>query len=184
MRLLDARYRALYGADRDRAISLAQTVRDTGAPLAITESRTLDSPLTNRAMVEMTFSEPRLLGSLSPEAKPRYESVLPALVSAGLLLDPAAPADSLAPRKSVGFFLWGLMARLEHNPKLLTVYRLKYTSSPVADVALTAPEFDAVLGVVEREIMELPDGVNFRPEQTITGLQYLGMLGKLLRQYR
>jgi tetratricopeptide (TPR) repeat protein len=184
LRLLDARYRALYGADRDRAVSLAQTLRETGSPLAIAQSGTLDSPITNRAMVEMAFSEPRLLGSLSPEVKPRYESVLPALSAAGLLPDPSAPADSLAPRKSVGFFLWGLMARLEHNPKLLTVYRLKYTSSPVADVALTAPEFDAVLGVVEREIMELPDGVNFRPEQTVTGLQYLGMLGKLLRQYR
>ena len=57
-----------------------------------------------------------------------------------------------------------MVARTEHDQKLLTRYRLKYASSPVPDVPVDAPWFDAVLGVVEREIMDLPDGVNFKPD--------------------
>jgi hypothetical protein len=37
---------------------------------------------------------------------------------------------------------------------------------------------------VEREIMDLPDGVNFNPEGQVTGLEYLGMLGRLNKLYR
>ncbi|MGA2480510.1 MAG: hypothetical protein ABSG63_17300 [Spirochaetia bacterium] len=184
LRGLDPRYRELYGNDRDHAVALAQAVRETGGTLSGPPPQDLDRPLTNRAMVERAFSETRLLASFSSERKPSYESVLPVLVSAGLLLEPGAPADAPAPRKSVGFFLWGIVARLEHNPGLLTRYRAKYTESPVPDVAATAPEFDAVLGVVEWELMDLPDGLNFRPGETVTGLQYLGILSKLVRTFR
>jgi hypothetical protein len=184
LRGLDPRYRALYGADRDHAVALAQAVREAGTTLSGPPPRDLDRPLTNRAMVERAFSETRLLGSLSPERKPTYESVLPMLISTGLLLEPGAPPGAPAPRKSVGFFLWGIIARLEHNPGLLTRYRVKYTASPVPDVAATSPEFDAVLGVVEWELMDLPDGVNFRPGEQVTGLQYLDILSKLVRTFR
>jgi hypothetical protein len=32
--------------------------------------------------------------------------------------------------------------------------------------------------------MDLPDGVNFRPEQSVTGLEYLFILQRLQRLYR
>jgi hypothetical protein len=184
LRGLDPRYRALYGTDRDHAAALARAVRETGTSFSGPPPQDLDRPLTNRAMVERAFSETHLLGSLSSERAPSYESVLPALVAAGLLLEPTAAADAPAPRRSVSFFLWGIIARLEHNPGLLTRYRVKYAASPVPDVAATAPEFDAVLGVVERELMDLQDGVNFRPGETVTGLQYLGILARLVRTFR
>ena len=183
LRGLHPRYRALYGADRDRAVALAQAVRDTGLPPAAVPSADLDRPLTNRAMVERAFAETLLLDSLSSERKPTYERILPALIAAGLLLEPGVPADAPAARKNVGYFLWGIIARREHDPGLLTRYRVKYAASPVPDVPASAPEFDAVLGVVEWELMDLPDGVNFRPGEPVTGLQYLGMLGKLVRNF-
>jgi tetratricopeptide (TPR) repeat protein len=184
LRGLDPRYGALYGTDRDHAAALAQAVRETGAVLSGPPPRDLDRPISNRAMVERAFSETQLLRAFSAERSPTYERVLPALVSAGMLLEPGAPADAAAPRRSVGFFLWGIVARLEHNPGLLTRYRAKYGASPVPDVPAGAPEFDAVLGVVEREIMELPDGLNFRPAEPVSGLQYLGMLAKLVHTFR
>jgi hypothetical protein len=183
LRGLDPRYRALYGADRERAFSLAQASRDTGAAVPPVQPETLDAALTLRAMVAGIISETGLLSSLSPDLRPSYESLLPALKQARLLLDPEQAPDSPAPRKTVAYFLWGVVARTEHDPKLLTRYHLKYASSPVPDVAMDAPWFDASLGVVEREIMDLPDGTNFRPDDDLTGLEYLGILGKLKKQY-
>jgi hypothetical protein len=54
----------------------------------------------------------------------------------------------------------------------------------VPDVAVEEPWFDAVLGVVEREIMDLPDGTNFRPDGEVSGLEYLSILQRLQRLYR
>jgi tetratricopeptide (TPR) repeat protein len=183
LRGLDPRYRALYGADRDKALSLAQAVREAGPSAAITQADAMEGPLTVRGMVERAFTETRLLSSLSSEASPSYASVLPALRRAELLLDPSAPPGAQALRKTVAFFLWGIVARSEHDPVLLTRYRAKYSSSPVPDVGVRDPWFDAVLGVVERELMDLPDGLQFLPEEPVTGLEYLSVLRRLGRLY-
>jgi hypothetical protein len=175
-------YRELYGADRDKAFSLAGAGLDpTRSPSALAG---LDAPLTVRAMVERAFSETRLLTALSSEPSPAYASVLPAVKKAGLLLQPDAPADSPVTRKQAAFFLWGIVARMEHDPKLLTAYRSKYKASPVEDVPVDAPWFDAALGVVEQEIMDLPDGVRFMPDAPLTGMDYLGMLNAMKKRYR
>jgi hypothetical protein len=184
LRGLDPAYRALYGADRDRALSLAQLAREVGNAAALTRPETLAGPLTQGDMVERAFRETRLLSSLSSNPNPAYASALPALRAAGLLLEPAAAPGAPAPRKTVAFFLWGLIARTEHDPQLLTRYRQKYSFSPVPDVGVEEPWFDAVLGVVEREVMDLPDGVNFRPEEAVSGLEYLSILQRLQRLYR
>jgi hypothetical protein len=76
------------------------------------------------------------------------------------------------------------VARTERDPALLRKYRTKYGASPVPDVPVDAPWFDSVLGVVEREMMDLPDGILFKPDDSVTGIQYLDMLGSLSRQYR
>lgn len=182
LRGLDPRYRRLYGADRDRAFALARAASDSGSPAVIERPEDLEAPLTVRFMVEKAFSETRLLASVSPAEKPAAEQVLPALSAAGLLLSPGSP-EAPALRRDVAFFLWGIVARAEHDPKLLGKYRAKYTVSPVPDVPVDAPWFDSALGVVERELMDLPDGVHFRPDGPVTGLEYIGILGRLKRQY-
>jgi hypothetical protein len=183
LRALDPRYRGLYGADRDRAFALAQASRDAVTSPSTTPPGSLEAALTVRAMVAGIVTRTDLLSSFSPDPKPSFEALLPALKQAGLLLDPAQPPDSPAPRKTVAYFLWGVVARTEHDQKLLTRYRLKYVSIPVPDVAVNAQWFDAVLGVVEREIMDLPDGASFEPDAGLTGLEYLAIIGRLKRQY-
>ncbi len=143
---------------------------------------TIGIVLTLRFMVEKAFSETHLLVSLSALSKPTAEQVVPAVSAAGLLLS-AGPPGTQAVRKDVAYFIWGIVSRAEHDPKLLGKYRAKYAASPVPDVPIDAPWFDAALGVVERELMDLPDGVNFQPDGPVTGLQYLEILGKLARQY-
>ena len=184
LRGLDIRFKALYGKDRDRAFSLAQAARDSGGGAVTDTSGSLEDPLTLRGMVLRAVSETRFLAALSPDSKPPFDTLLPALKDAGLLLDPAASPDTPALRKNVAFFLWGVISRTEHDPKLLTRYRLKYTTSPVPDLDVNEQWFDAALGVVEREVMDLPDGVHFSPDATVTGLEYLGILGKLKKLYR
>jgi tetratricopeptide (TPR) repeat protein len=184
LRGLDPRFRALYGPERDRALSLAQAVRDAGITVTVARPESLEAPLTAGGMVERAFAETRLLAWLSSDPHPSYSAVLPSLRSAGLLLEPAAPPEAPAPRKAVAYFLWGIIARAERDPDLLTRYRRKYSFSPVPDVAVEDAWFDASLGVVERELMDLPDGVNFRPEAPVTGLEYLTILQRLQRLYR
>jgi hypothetical protein len=177
LRGLGPGYERLYAADRDRALSLAQVARDSGG--APVPSVGLDAPLTIRSMVETTAGSSHLLDGVTPAPASTYGALLPGLKSAGLLLDPAAPPDAPATRKNVAWFLWGLVARLEHDPGLLTRYRQKYTVSPVPDVSPADPWFDAVLGTVEREIMDLPDGVHFRPDDPVTGLELVSMLARM-----
>ena len=86
-------------------------------------------------------------------------------------------------RKSCARFIWNLYAQKTGNQKNLTKYSQKYkasgrTKSPVADVAVDDRDFDAVLGVVENEFMELPDGRNFQPDSSLTNMEFLNILKK------
>jgi hypothetical protein len=183
LRGLDSRYQRLYGPDRERAFSLAQAARDSGGAAPVMKPDTLLNQLTILSMVELASSTTRFLLSLSSRQNPSFSEILPGLTAAGLLLQPNAPQEALATRKSVAFFLWGIVAREEHDPKLLTRYRLKYSVSPVPDLLALDPWFDAALGVVEREIMDLPDGTNFRPDLPVTGIEYSAMLSRLKKLY-
>ena len=183
LRGLDDRYRALYGADRDRALTLAQALRDSGSSAPALSSEALTGPLTVRAMVERAFAETHLLGAFSAQPAPSFESVRPSLAAGGLLLQPDAAPSSFCTRKDVAYFLWGIVLHAERNPRLAGMYRQKFASSPVPDVPADSPWFEAVLGVVEREIMDLPDGVRFEPDGPVTGVEYLKMLNRLLKLY-
>jgi hypothetical protein len=183
LRGLDEKYRALYGPDRDKALTLAQALKDSSSTAAPLSADLLQAPLTVGAMVERAFTGTHLLGALSSKTNPSFEDARAAVVSAGLLLRPDSKADAPATRKDVAYFLWGVVLRAERNPKLAGMYRQKYPTSPVPDVAADAPWFEAVLGVVEREIMELPDGIHFQPDAAVTGVEYLQMLNRLQKLY-
>lgn len=187
LRALDDRYRALYGQDREEALTLARAVKGSSPAAPPLSADALQAPLTARAMVERAFSGTRLLDALSSKPNPSFEDVRPAVQSAGLLLQSSASADvspdAPVTRKEVAFFLWGVVLRAEHNPKLAGSYRQKYATSPVPDVSADAPWFEATLGVVEREIMDLPDGIHFQPDGLVTGVEYLQMLNRMQRLF-
>ena len=183
LRGLDDRYRALYGQDRDKALALAQATKGSASPVTPVSAQALQAPLSLRAMVERAFSGTRLLGSLSARSNPSFEDVRPSVTAAGLLLNADASPDTSATRKDVAVFLWGVVLRAEHDPRLSGMYRRKYAVSPVPDVPVDAPWFEASLGVVERELMDLPDGLHFQPDGPVSGVEYLQMLNRLQRLY-
>jgi hypothetical protein len=45
------------------------------------------------------------------------------------------------------------------------------------------PYFDAVLVSVEREIMELPDGINFLPEEILSGVEFFDYWERLKQEF-
>ncbi len=183
LRGLDDRYRALYGQDREKALSLAQALKGTGSTTTALSADALQAPLTLRAMVERAFSDTRLLQALSSRPNPSFEDARPAIMGAGLMLQADASPDAAATRKDVAYFLWGAFLRLERNPKLAGSYRQKYATSPVPDVPVEATWFEAALGVVEREIMDLPDGVHFLPDGAVSGVEYLQMLSRMQKLF-
>ena len=86
-------------------------------------------------------------------------------------------------RKMCARFIWNAYIRKSGNLKMLSRYSEKYkksgrTKSPVADISVEDADFDAVLGVVESEFMELPDGKNFEPELPVTKLQFINWIKK------
>lgn len=78
-------------------------------------------------------------------------------------------------------FLWNLFIQKNGSKEMLTKYSVRYSKkanavSPVPDVDITNPDFDAVLGTIENEIIDLPDGKNFFPQHTVTAAEYLKWL--------
>ena len=86
-------------------------------------------------------------------------------------------------RKMCARFIWNAYVRSKGNLKMFTVYSEKYrksgrTKSPLADISVDDADFDAVLGLVEKEIMELPDGKRFEPDLPVTRLQFITWIRK------
>ncbi len=72
-------------------------------------------------------------------------------------------------------FLWNLFTQNDKSldfTKYSTLYKGYNMESPVSDVEVSSPDFDAVLGCVENEIMTLPDGEHFFPEKTVSALEF------------
>jgi hypothetical protein len=87
-------------------------------------------------------------------------------------------------RSGAAWFLWRLYAENRADRGLLSRYSSRYAGrtnaqSPIADLPLLSPFFDAILGCVETEIMALPDGRNFIPAGPIRPSVFLGMLRKI-----
>jgi hypothetical protein len=130
------------------------------------------SRLTYRGMVLITLSETALLDT-SMAAKDFFYS-------------PASREKDEVTRIECAWFLWNLYSMKRKDPMLKTRYTARFsarglTVSPVPDVAVGEKGFDAVLGCVEQEIMELPDGIHFYPDKTVSGREYLFWVKQLKR---
>jgi tetratricopeptide (TPR) repeat protein len=87
-------------------------------------------------------------------------------------------------RSGAAWFLWRLYAEGRADRGLLSRYSSRYSrmtspQSPIADLPLLSPFFDSILGVVESELMFLPDGRNFHPAEPVRGAEMLTMLRKV-----
>ena len=159
----------------------------------------LQEPLTLEALVTLTMENTSLLENYTSanikKNQKQKSQVLLANIERGGYFSAAADQDNSAgtsaymtgaleiTRKMCARFIWNAYVRRSGNLKMLTRYSEKYrksgrTKSPVADISVEDDDFDAVLGVVESEFMELPDGKNFNPDAVVTRLQFINWTKK------
>ena len=178
-------YREVYTPLRNNAWELNKIA-------GVTETSTLDTtdlhnPLSFESLVELTIENTSLLDNYkSTRQTAKTQDFIKALEKGGYFSsskDQSSVIPSQITRKFCARFIWNAWVRKNGNLKMLTRYSDKYkisghTKSPVNDVPVDDIDFDSVLGVVENEFMELPDGRNFYPDEEVTNLQFLTWIKK------
>jgi tetratricopeptide (TPR) repeat protein len=189
--LLPGFYEVLWKDERNRAWTLRDVDSGSSSTVAAIAEK---SAITWADAVELARGVGALPGELAAKRNASPRALFDGLVSSSWIPGPGAfpsaqssarppaPADSID-RARAAWFLWRLVADRERNPGLLTKYSSRYRSvsgsvSPVPDVPVDAPFFDAALGCVEREIMALTDGVHFSPSLPVGGAEFLRVLEK------
>ena len=172
-------YERAYGAERRRALAL----RDSAAPAAGSASLLSERPASLQDLAALVQAESPLIDFLTGGKTWASGVLYERLRAGGFYPDPAAPGTTPARRGDAAFLLWRLAANRKNDRTLLSRYSDRYRSrpnpaSPVPDVPLESPWFDAILGCVEREIMDLPDGRSFRPFEPVSGLEFYRWLRK------
>ncbi len=167
-------YRLLYGPMRERSYAL----READANIAASSAAYLNrEQLPALGMAVLAQSETNTLDWITGGATWAPGVLFERLKAAGWYATSATGQKDPMKRRDAALFLWNVMARGE--TRLLTRYSVRYAArpaSPVPDVPIGAPWFDAVLGVVEEGIMSLPDGRSFKPDDPVNGLDFYAWL--------
>jgi tetratricopeptide (TPR) repeat protein len=180
---LNPRYRESYKKNRDLAFQLMDK------PLVSMETKEILSKneLAVADVLTVTLRESRFLDVFSADKNLSVSILYVLLGNKGYFRDAGPLVTETMTRKDIAFFLLRLVAGLDNDPKLLDRYTGAASSlapSPVPDVLSTDPWYNAALILVEREIMDLPDGKRFFPERSMSGGQYYDILKKLKSLYR
>lgn len=98
--------------------------------------------------------------------------------------DTGIKRNQIVIRSMAANFLWNINCNKKNydeskRNRYSKLYREKIGYSPIPDVDIDSPDFDAILGVVEQEIMALPDGINFLPEEKVSASEYNSWVQKL-----
>ena len=103
-------------------------------------------------------------------------------VSKPLNAENSVSKDTIVTKVIASRFLWNLYNQRKNSPQNLTKYSVAYQNkkrSPVIDVKLDSPDFDAVIGCVENEIMHLEDGIEFLPDKEMSGVEFNESVSKI-----
>jgi hypothetical protein len=93
----------------------------------------------------------------------------------------AKPDDAVL-RSGAAWIIWHLYAESRADRGMLSRYSAKYatgTRRPIPDIPLLSPFLDSILGCVETELISLPDGRNFKPDDPVRGSELLSALKKI-----
>ena len=188
-------YRDVYNPLRSYIWDLNSVYGSEGGENASLSAADLQGSLKLDAMVSLTLDNTSLLENFrSANQKLKLSAFISSLEKAGYFSAASDVNNSmgssadltgseLMTRKMCARFLWNAYVRHSGNLKMLSRYSEKYrqsgrSKSPVGDIPVDDADFDAVLGVVESEFMELPDGKNFEPDQPVTKLQFINWAKK------
>ncbi|GEM_PF-2290713 len=181
---LNAPLRHAYAPVRDEirsARDLGSGLREGTALIAET------NPLTLGLLARAVWLQDAGIVKGGPELLADDEALLRAFQAAGLVSAKEAPAATPVSRRDAVRPLFALYVLRTGEAGLEAKYRDKYAPrageskgrSPVPDIAYSWADFGAALALVEKEIMELPDGEFFLPDEPLSGLGFLEMLGRI-----
>jgi hypothetical protein len=110
-------------------------------------------------------------------------------VSAAFSADTVLAADQKATRIICARFLWNLYIATKEDPASALRYSRIYRKtsglqSPIPDIPLDSPDFDAAAGCVETELMDLPDGVHFFPDRCVDAVDFCRWLSYIKQPLR
>lgn len=152
-------------------------------------------PVTPVRAVEITMSNSPLLNFFTAGMKIKTTALIKNLEKQGFF---SAATDSNNQKKTsktflnaselnrqmVSRFLWNLYIANIGNPDYKTQYSKIFVEnqqleSPLPDVSIQNKDFDAVLGCVEHEIMDLKDGIHFDPFSTVSEAEFANYIGRI-----
>lgn len=188
-------YRDVYNPLRSYIWDLNTVYGSEGGENTSLNAAELQGPLKLEGMVSLTLDNTSLLENFrSANQKQKLSAFISSLEKAGYFSAAGDQNNAMGSsvqitgaevmtRKMCARFLWNAYVRHSGNLKMLSRYSEKYrqsgrSKSPVADVPVDDADFDAILGVVENEFMELPDGKSFEPDETVTKLQFINWAKK------
>ena len=189
------KYREVYKPFRDNVWKLYSAGIDDSVLNGSLKSADLAKPLTKNVMLKLTIENTKLLEDFTGGGKISNAELTKKLTTYGVFsaaIDKnnsqntafAITNSNAISRIMAARYIWNLYVKAKGKPEMLTRYSTRYAKmtnpkSPIKDVDLKNPDFDAVLGVVETELMELPDGKSFRPDNIMTGLDFLAIIKKV-----
>jgi len=176
-------YREKYGEIRNAAWK----IHSTGAE-NISSEATL-SVISCERMVALTLENTGLLNDFTLDAKITPSALVKKLEAAGYFRAVGdSEADDFSTKELVSSqevtrtlcarFLWNVYVRETGNMKLLNAYSTRFSRknnavSPVADIPMNSIDFDACIGVVEKEIIHLADGLLFEGDKPVSELDFI-----------
>ena len=189
------KYREVYKPFRDNVWKLYSAGIDDSVLNGSLKSADLAKPLTKDLMLKITMENTKLLEDFTGGGKISNAELTKKLTSYGVFsaaIDKnnsqntafAITNSNAISRIMAARYIWNLYVKAKGKPEMLTRYSTRYAKmanpkSPIKDVDIKNPDFDAVLGVVETELMELPDGKSFQPDNILTGVDFLAIIKKV-----
>lgn len=152
----------------------------------------LQKTITPQSMISYTVENSNLLTFYTGGTKYKTQDLLKKLEKAGYL---SAATDSdnakktsqditkskVITRKMAARFLWNIYIQNAGKQNYLTRYsdrisKMQTFKMNISDINIQDPDLDAMLGCIDNEIMELPDGKNFYPDENITVIEFINCL--------
>ena len=182
---LDDSYRQAYGQLREHAWRLRDVSASTDQ-----EYRELlkQDSITLAQMISLIQGQGDLLYKYTGSRKVDAGQALRQLKTQGLFYSINSwtdvnqlAKDTVLTRALAARFLWNLYndrrGALSDAPKY--AHQFVAMGSPIQDVPLNSPDFDAILGCIEREFLDLPDGMHFFPEMPMSRVEFNESIQKI-----
>lgn len=177
---IDSRLISFYEKKREMSYQFMEN-----PPVNLEISEILGSDiLTFKQICFLLLKDTNFLDNITVDKEISAEQLINKLVLNGYVYRSHSPLD-ICLRKDTAFLLLHVVSYLDNNKEILTKYSAMFKNgeSPIPDVKRNDYFFDASLVLVEKEIMSLPDGINFFPEETISGLELSDIINYLKKLY-